>query len=356
MAKAEPIKGLDCNAPVEDVLPLILGRRLAEMISLRRRALNFNDPEGVHDMRVSSRRLRSALRDFAPHLRRAKLSRQLKGIKALADCLGEVRDDDVAIIALEKLVAKAPHELSEGLHQLIATMKSRRKEEQRELVSCLTLSTLSELQTGFTEALTASVSARSGKSGLSFKKFAVQTIRGRIRELQKLSTSLHRPHTIKPLHKMRIAAKRLRYAVELFAPCWSDSLNAYAQQVAKLQASLGELHDCDLWIDYCGDRLSKLARKKAPEAGQLLELNAVVWLLGHFTRLRAKHFRAALECWHEWEKKNLLRELTATLKSNASPSAAKLSAKAPGQPAPLLHERRARRNVVAGDFPGQSDA
>ncbi len=320
MAKAEPIEGLDCNASVGEVLPKVLGRRLSEMISMRKQALNFNDPEGVHDMRVSSRRLRSALRDFTPHLRRAKISRQLKQIKALADCLGKVRDDDVAIIALEKLVAKAPPELSEGLHQLIADKKGWRKEAQKDLVSCLNHRNLVELQTEFIGSLTAlpAAAAAKGKPAMIYKRFAGQTIRGRIRELQKLSTSLHRPHKVKPLHNMRIAAKRLRYAVELFAPCWGDSLNTYAQQLAKLQSSLGELHDCDLWIEYCGDRLSKLSRKKAPE-GKPHDENAVTWLLGHFARVRAKHYRDALERWHEWERKDLLGELTNTLKPPPPP-------------------------------------
>ena len=38
------------------------------MCSLRNQALNWSDPEGVHDMRVSSRRLRGALHDFRDRL------------------------------------------------------------------------------------------------------------------------------------------------------------------------------------------------------------------------------------------------------------------------------------------------
>ena len=325
MAKAAPIMGLDCDGPVEPALRVILARRLSEMVSLRKRALNFHDPEGIHDMRVSSRRLRSALRDFEPHLGKVKVSRQLKEIRALADCLGEVRDDDVAIIALEKLVASAPPEVVEGLHRIIAERKARRKEAQKDLVSRLSYRGLNELQASFNEALTAlhPKSQDNGKQGLTYKKLGEQIIRRRIRELQKLSTSLHQPNKVKRLHEMRIAAKRLRYAVELFSPCWNDSLKPFATQIAKLQGSLGELHDLDLWIDYCGERLRKLSKpKRDPQhtdnSSLAIDEEAVSWLMGQVVRMRAKHFRDALIRWHTWKSKNLLGELKTKIRPEGS--------------------------------------
>jgi CHAD domain-containing protein len=78
------------------------------MCEQREKALDWGDPEGVHDMRVSSRRLRGALRDFMPYLRKRKLGSVLEHVKELADALGAVRDQDVAIAGLQKLGAGAP--------------------------------------------------------------------------------------------------------------------------------------------------------------------------------------------------------------------------------------------------------
>ncbi|HEV2883342.1 MAG TPA: CHAD domain-containing protein, partial [Pyrinomonadaceae bacterium] len=72
MAKAQQIVGIECDQAATEMVPLVLAPRLEEMCLLRKAALDFKDPEGVHDMRVASRRLRSALRDFAPHLRKTK--------------------------------------------------------------------------------------------------------------------------------------------------------------------------------------------------------------------------------------------------------------------------------------------
>jgi CHAD domain-containing protein len=49
-------------------------------------------------------------------------------------------------------------------------------------------------------------------------------------------------------HDMRIAAKRLRYVLEIFAPCLGDEAKAARDAAKRLQSVLGELHDCDLML------------------------------------------------------------------------------------------------------------
>src|SRR6267142_4349242 len=115
MARAKPIPGVDYDAPAGEGIRLVLNLRLDETCALREQALEWNDPEGVHDMRVASRRLRGALRDFLPYLRKRPLFTCLGEIKAIARSLGRVRDYDVAIMALEKIATKAPAEISKGI-------------------------------------------------------------------------------------------------------------------------------------------------------------------------------------------------------------------------------------------------
>lgn len=74
---------------------------MKEMCALRNRALDWSDPEGVHDMRVAARRLRSALSDFKPYLRKSSIP--TNRLKAIAKSLGTVRDEDVVLAALEEL-------------------------------------------------------------------------------------------------------------------------------------------------------------------------------------------------------------------------------------------------------------
>ena len=96
---------------------------------------------------------------------------------------------------------------------------------------------------------------------------------------------------------MRIAAKRSRYALEMFEPCFGPDISSFAKKVGALQTSLGELHDSDIWIETLG-------KKRNGVAGQPKELRgAALWLLSHFVRLHSKHLRSALGTWSEWEAK-----------------------------------------------------
>ncbi|MBA2527316.1 MAG: CHAD domain-containing protein [Pyrinomonadaceae bacterium] len=326
MAKAKEIAGVKCDAAATEALPLVLGSRLEEMCLLRKAALDFRDPEGVHDMRVASRRVRSALRDFAPHLRKTKIAPSAKHLREIADKLGVVRDHDVAIIALEKFQKKANPQISSGLQRIIDDQKAGLDPARKELGQALNYKKLSQLERNFRQAIedaiipqAATKTTASGtnvKSGPSYKVFARSTLIKRLKELEALSPSLFEPQKVKPLHEMRIAAKRLRYAMELFAACWGDQLEVFSRQVVEMQSSLGELHDCDLWIEHFGKRLSRLKKKASSERGTSEdERDAMIWLLSHFSRLRTKHFRAALALWHEWEEKDFCNRLTATLRT-----------------------------------------
>jgi CHAD domain-containing protein len=326
MAKAKKLIGIECDGPASEAVPLVLGSRLEEMYNMRKAALDFKDPEGVHDMRVASRRVRSALRDFAPHLRKTKIAPSTKHLKEIADQLGVVRDYDVAIIALEKLQKKAKAEISSGLQGIIDDQKARLDPARKVLVQVLNYKKLSQLKrnfrVGFEDAIVSrtptnpSKSSATLKSGPSYKAYARLTLLKRLKELEALSLSLYEPQNVKPLHEMRIAAKRLRYAMELFAACWGDRLEVFSRQVVQMQSSLGELHDCDVWIEHFGRRLSRLKKKAANEqATSEDERDAMIWLLSHFSRLRTKHFRAALARWHEWEEKDSCNRLTATLRT-----------------------------------------
>src|SRR5215510_2252887 len=107
MAKPEQITNVDCDEEAASAIHAVLTTRLGELVALRKKALEANDPDGVHDMRVAARRLRSVLSDFTPYLRKNHMNSSLKAIKGIADALGEVRDQDVAIKALSTLARKA---------------------------------------------------------------------------------------------------------------------------------------------------------------------------------------------------------------------------------------------------------
>src|SRR2546425_10334956 len=81
MAKAKPISRTHCHAPARVAIAHVLTTRLDEMCALRDAALDWSELEGVHDMRVASRRLRGTLQDFMPFLKKRRFAQRLADIK-----------------------------------------------------------------------------------------------------------------------------------------------------------------------------------------------------------------------------------------------------------------------------------
>ncbi len=334
MTKAKEITGLDCGADAASGIKLVLSTRLEEVCELRADALEWSAVEGVHDMRVASRRLRSALRDFAPLLRgRRRLAPMRNDLKKIADALGAVRDQDVAIMALEKLAAEdAPAENAANIMLLADERRDVRETARARLHEAITEEALARLQAEFAGALDHALRSKRGgrksakdkktATSMSFREAGRDITRSRFEELQNLSESLYRPFTPGPLHRMRIAAKRLRYALELFEPCWEASAASLAEEVAEMQTSLGELHDCDVWIESLSARLmAEDQRTKTGDAvsASVQQRRSVAWLLGHFVKWRSRHFRDALARSIEWEENGFATQLNAALTAQPTP-------------------------------------
>ena len=309
MAKAKQIPGIDCEGPAQTGLTLVLNWRFEEMCKLRSRALEWNTPEGVHDMRVASRRLRGALKDFMPYLPKRRVSNCLEEIRAIAKALGRVRDYDVEIMTLEAIARKAPPEFSSGIRRFIEFRQAAREEARAKLLLPLAPESLEKLRIRLNGALEGPSSQRRKEPKenpavtLAYRQVARAVISNRLEDLGKFSKSLYHPLKVKPLHEMRISAKHLRYALELFGHCWGASLSPVAKKVAELQSSLGKLHDCDVWIKKFGD-----AATQVPALDSDYRATAV-WLLGHFLKLRSKHVGKALAQWSDWEAEEVSAQL-----------------------------------------------
>jgi CHAD domain-containing protein len=319
MVKAAHISGINCDTPALEGIRFVLLSRLEEMCSLRDRALDWSDPEGVHDMRVSSRRLRGAIDDFAPYLRKRGLKGSMKEIKQVAEALGHVRDHDVAMIALQKLKVSVPDEAAATVDQFIRAMENDRKSARRQLRSAISKSALKQLQTDCTEAIYAVTEQPNGKKRKHERTYlhvAQATILQRLVEVEKLSSGFYDPLKVGPLHKLRISAKQLRYALELFEQCLGPEAISFARRVARLQSSLGELHDCDIWIVTFRERLGLAKRENSNGSG-----TGSLWLLSHFLKQHSKHLRTALAQWAEWERNEVGQQLRRLLKTEPSATA-----------------------------------
>jgi CHAD domain-containing protein len=310
---------LDCLAPAEEMIRHVLCEQVSAMCALRKKAIDWSDPEGVHDMRVLSRRLRSAITDFEPYLRKSRLP--LTKLRTIARSLGQVRDEDVALAALEKLKTETHGVVAQGLETLINERQLRRDNARAELKKAIRRSAIDELLDEFQTRLGNLPGApeRAGPPAMAppptFRSTGARVINARLKELRAAGTHIFFPSENKELHELRIVAKGLRYASELFAACWGEDMRAIAKEIALLQTSLGELHDCDVWIEELGVRLKRTARQSRTDPEQNRTTAACTWLLKHFAKIRTEHYRDALSRWQQWQTDGFLHSLTSLIGS-----------------------------------------
>ena len=98
--------------------------RADEVAEHAARVLDVSDIEGVHDMRVATRRLRAALEIFEPCFPGTDFRAVLAEVKTLADALGERRDRDVTIAALEVFSARVSSADRPGISSLVQRLRA----------------------------------------------------------------------------------------------------------------------------------------------------------------------------------------------------------------------------------------
>ena len=319
MAKSKTFPDLNGSAPAAEVVPLVLRTQVKAMSKLRHQALDWNDPEGVHAMRVCSRRLRSAMSDFRPYVR-VRLPRVK--LRSIADALGAVRDQDVALMALNEFSAQAKGEAAAGIQIIAGEFKERRQEARAKLNTAIRRAVINEFrdefQAGLKELKIAlpKASRPTGDAGaVTLRDLGRRIIIERIKEVRDAGHHLYFPFHIKELHDLRILAKRLRYAAEMFSGCWEPNLHACAKEISLLQTSLGELHDCDVWLEGLSARLKHLERKRNPDQQDSRVRAGAIWLVRHFAAERMDHYRAALGRWQEWMTNDFLTKLESVVKA-----------------------------------------
>jgi CHAD domain-containing protein len=124
VAKAAEIE-VDPYEPFALAGARIVRMRADELFSHGDEVLDTADIERVHDMRVASRRLRAVLEIFEPVFPQGDFKTVLRDVKALADALGERRDPDVHIDAMEELEAAMQAANRPGIEALVKRQRAR---------------------------------------------------------------------------------------------------------------------------------------------------------------------------------------------------------------------------------------
>jgi len=206
------------------------------------RVMEKQDGEAVHDLRVAIRRIRSLLRVVRPVFGRFHVTRIRQQMQRVASATGQLRDEEVLAETLDALALEPA--LRAGMGTWLQIRQQRERELREGVIRILSARVLDMPRQQLQALLILPPAPGRDKEAYRFAKRVVIEAQRRIEALRTADVA-----DVQGMHDLRIAYKRLRYAVEALSPVLPPELRAWGQVATTFQKILGNLHDHDVAMD-----------------------------------------------------------------------------------------------------------
>lgn len=232
---------------VEEVITGALRSAATRIIEHHPVALLGRDPEGVHQMRVGTRRLRSDLRTFRPLLDRRRTDPLRDELRWLAEILGAVRDPDVLLDRLQGSIERSAG-LTSGADHLLGRLVAQRERATVDLAEALTSDRYRALLDSVVRLATHPPLRDRDRRGEAELR---DVVRPGWTTLRRTVERLPDEPADEELHAVRKQAKQVRYAFEAVAPAVGRDAARAAKRLAAVQEVLGRHQDttvAEAWL------------------------------------------------------------------------------------------------------------
>lgn len=237
----------------------ILRQYLIDMLKHEAGSRTGDDIEDVHKMRVAIRRMRSAMRMFAPYYQKKALQPYNLMLKSTAKVLGGVRDLDVIMDDLKTYQAKQDEATQAALQAVLDRLGRDVWLARTKLVAWLDTQRFQAFVKDFAKFVCAegraSVAPASDVMPYEVRHIAPIIFYEHLAAVRAYDTVLEGAD-IETLHALRIEFKRLRYVVTFFESILGTSAEHFIEAIKDMQEYLGRLND----VTVARERLSRVAK------------------------------------------------------------------------------------------------
>ena len=299
---------LSADEPMAEAGRTVLLRDFITMLAHEAGAQTGADIEDVHEMRVSTRRMRSALRLLEPYFP-GKTARKFRlALGEFAAVLGDIRDRDVLLANMTRYLATLPEAAQAELRQIMSVIEAERDTERTDLHKLIGKRRYARFVEQFSEFLTEPAAAmkphETGPVAPTLVRHILPTViyehLGIVRAYDSVIATADAP----TLHQLRIEFKRLRYAIGIFEEVLGSGVKGFLKDLKAIQDHLGRMQD----IATAHLLLEPVAAKL--DAPQLEALNA--YFLSIDTEL-AELMDQFPALWKKFEGKTIQKQLTSAI-------------------------------------------
>ena len=298
-------------------------KRARPLTKETRGAKDGADIETVHRLRVATRRLSTALALFEDQFPRKRTRAWSRRLRRLRRALGKTRDLDVQEAFLKDFLRQsheflgglAEAEYRPGVERLLARVRRRRAVRRRKVLKAVDRfegrGVLPELKRAAKDLRAAGRAAE--VDGPAVRRRARAAVLEHLEDLLALEPCLGRPEAIAEHHAMRIAAKHLRYTLEVFRPLYGGSAAKFVAAARQAQQRLGEIHDCDVWVNFLPQFLEEEEARAAARPDRARRLAPVrpgiLFLQDERRRQRRRLFKDFVTFWQRLRRDRLWERL-----------------------------------------------
>ncbi|MCZ7648355.1 MAG: CHAD domain-containing protein [Planctomycetota bacterium] len=295
-----------------------------EIDGVRHRAKE--DIEHVHRMRVASRRLRACFALFEACLPAPDFAKWTKPLRRITKQLGAARDVDVQIDFLNGFLKEfAGKSHRQGIERLLLRLGQRRETLQAGVLKALDKLEKSKLLAELEQmVLQLRVQANLKDAQINATPVRVRArelIVARLENMLVFEPYVEQEEKGEELHQMRIATKRLRYAMEIFNPAFDGRLKEFIEPAKKVQALLGDLQDCEVWSAFMREFEDEERRRTQEFFGHVRPMGRVIpglhFLARNRTERRKEIYAQFVAFWLELNLAQTWRRLLAGLEELA---------------------------------------
>ncbi len=224
-----------------DLVGDVICRDTSQLLRFHAVARSGVDPEGVHQLRVATRRLRSELDLLSMFIDESWRRRLCNDLGWFASVLGKQRDMDVMVVLLEEY-SKSDATLDRSV---IGRAMDRREHGHRMVLRALDRKRYRSLLVALTNGALAPPLRHPQDDARSAVLAELRTSWDAVRDASDQDST-----DSADFHHLRILTKRARYATEVAEPYLDDAARPIAQRLARVQDELGRLHDDAVAIDF----------------------------------------------------------------------------------------------------------
>jgi CHAD domain-containing protein len=284
------------------ILAYFFARMLAEEEGVRQGAAV--DP--IHDMRVATRRLRSALDTFEAYYHYKAIKPYVKMLRKVGRALGAVRDLDVFRLKADKYAEGLPDDRRRGLQGLLDDWRSQLDDARQTLIEVLDGDSYTEFVAEFAHFVTTpdkdaiKIPHKERSMPHQVRHVAPRLIYQRYEVVRAYETVLGEA-SLGALHLLRIDAKRLRYMLESFAEVLGPEAKTVIESVKMVQDHLGELQDARVAVMLMSDFVH--------DAGEETQTSAVLQYMAVREEEKQRLLAAVPQVWQAFTHPDIRRAL-----------------------------------------------